>query len=336
MTKKNIVVFGATGAVGVYTVMHLLNSGYNVFAVGKRNNDNGFFSEHFVRYYSVDITKYENFSILPIDNIYAIVHLAGFLPANMNGNFNHVYIDINIIGTLNILQYAVAVGVQRVVYSTSFSDVSYLWGTKDPIGPESPIKFPIDNDHSIYSISKNTGVNILQHYSHKYNFKYFILRFPNIYLFHPNPTYFVNGIKRWKGACLIISQAKKGEDIELWGNPMIVRDMVYVKDCTQIIEKSLSANSEGGIFNVGTGIGTTREDQIKGIIKVFSSKSYKSKIIYRTDLPDSPQYIMDISKTQKELGFELKYNYIKYLLDYKKEMEENRFKKLWGVESDYI
>ena len=333
--NKNVVVFGATGAIGVYASLHLAKSGYNVIAVGNRKSDNGFFKENKIDYYSLDITKYENFSILPIENIYAIVHLAGYLPARMEGYNPQFYVDANVTGTLNILQYAVIVKIEKFVYSQSISDVDYLCGSIRPIIADSISQFPLNNDHSVYSITKNAASNLITHFSIKYKFRYYILRFPNIYLYHPNPTYYINGIKRWQGARLIIQQAINGEDIELWGNPKRVRDMVYVKDCIQIIEKSLSVDSNGGIFNVGTGVGTSREEQIQGIIQVFSSPLNPSKIIYRPDKPDSPQYIFDVSKTIKELGYRPKYDYITYLKDFKKEMGNNRFEKIWGKESDY-
>ena len=39
-----IVIFGATGSVGVYTALFLKKKGYNIIAVGQRKSDNGFFA----------------------------------------------------------------------------------------------------------------------------------------------------------------------------------------------------------------------------------------------------------------------------------------------------
>ncbi len=336
MGKDKIIFFGATGAVGAYAVLYLIENGYDVIGVGKRKTDNNFFNEFNCNYFSVDIENATDFEKLPQKNIYGIVHLAGLLPANMEEYNPQKYININISGTLNILQYAMKVAVKRFIYATSFSDVSYLWDNKKPINPNSIIKFPLNNDHSIYSITKNAGADLVRHFSEKHKFNHFILRFPNIYLYHPNTSYFVNGEKHRKGLFNIIDQAKKNEDIELWGSSSNVRDMVYVKDCIQIIEKCFSSNSGGGTFNVGTGIGISREDQIKGIIDVFSPSPKRSKIIYRDDMPDSPQYIMNIIKTKQELGYTPKYDYLKSLEDLKFEMEINRFEKLWGKPEDYI
>lgn len=334
--EKVILVFGATGAVGTYTTVHLLEKGFKVIAIGKRDSDNGFFGEHNCQYISVDIEKESDFNKLPKDNVAGIVNLAGYLPAIMEGYNPQKYIDINISGTLNILNYVAKLNIDFFVYSTSFSDVSYLWNKNEPISADAEIRFPLNNDHSIYSITKNTGADLVRHYSAKFGFSHFILRFPNIYLYHPNIYYHVDGIARRKGLFNIIEEAELGEDIELWGSPSKLRDMVYVKDCCQIIEKCITHNQMGGTYNVGTGIGTSREEQIEGIIDVFSLENEKSKIIYRLDKPDSPQYIMDVSKTKNNLEYEPKFLYKDSLIDLKAEREINRFEKLWGSEEDYI
>lgn len=96
--------------------------------------------------------------------------------------------------------------------------------------------------------------------------------------------------------------------------------MVYVKDFCQMLYKAVFVNRECGYYNVGTGIGTSLLDQIKGMIKVFNQGENKSKIIMRPDKPNSPQYIMDISSAVKELEYVPQYNYLDMLQDIKKEM----------------
>lgn len=333
--NKQIIVFGATGKVGCYSALHLKEQGYDVIAVGRRSSDNGFFANHGIKYVSVDMMDMAAYNVLPQENVYGIVHMAAILPATMEGYNPRTYVESNIYGTLNVLDYAVKVGCQRFVYPKSWSDITYLTGTLKPIPADAPVKFPLDNDHTMYAITKNAACDMIAHYSAKYGFQYYILRFPNIFCYHPNPTYFVDGVKRWTGQRAIIEQAKRGEDIELWGNPEAARDVFYVKDCVQIIEKCFSANGANGTYNVGTGWAVTRQDQIQGLIDVFGRKEKPSRIVVRADKPDSPIYMLDISKTQSELGFEPKYDYLTYLKDLKREMENNRFEKLWGKESDY-
>ena len=82
---ERIIIFGATGNLGSRLSVFLKKSGYEVVAVGHRQSDNGFFAEYGIPYFSVDISNPEEFNKLPKDNIYAVLHFAGMLPAAMEG-----------------------------------------------------------------------------------------------------------------------------------------------------------------------------------------------------------------------------------------------------------
>lgn len=93
--------------------------------------------------------------------------------------------------------------------------------------------------------------------------------------------------------------------------------------------KALFANVDGGIYNAGTGIKTTLQEQIQGIIDVFSPEADKSKIVYKPEGSGFTSFVMDIDNAKVELGYEPEYTYLKYLEDYKKEQELKRFDELW-------
>ena len=63
MAKKKIIIFGATGNVGSYLTLYALNffnkDEYEVIASGRRKTD--FWEKQGVPYYSVDLTKSEDF-----------------------------------------------------------------------------------------------------------------------------------------------------------------------------------------------------------------------------------------------------------------------------------
>ena len=330
---KTVIIFGATGTVGAYASLHFKELGYKVIAVGNRKSDNGFFADYGISYYSVDVSHKSDFEMLPQNNIDVVVDLAGLLPARMKGYQPQKYIDINVTGALNVLDYCVKVCARKFIYSQSISDVAYLTGNTTPILPDAESKFPLNNDHSIYSITKNAAVSMIIHYASRFNFEYYILRFPNIYLYHPNPKYYVDGIEKWQGYRLMILRAQKGENLSVWGNPNKVRDIVYVKDCCQIIEKCVSsAKAISGTYNVGTGVGVSIEQQVKGIAEVFAPKGKNIEIIYDPTKPDTPEYILDVSKTEKNLGYKMEYDYMAYLRDFKREFEKQTFVKLWGAD----
>lgn len=323
---KKIIVFGATGNTGRYLIEYLVENmdlkQFEIIAVGRKErplelNKN-------VSYFAVDITDKEKFNVLPTENVYAVVNFAGAMPAQMSKYNPQQYIDVNVTGTLNILEYCKKNRVDRIIYPQTEADLSGYWGKEKILKPDLPRKYSLSGNYGLYIISKCTAVDLIQHYHEQYGIKMFIFRLPTIYLYKNNPYYYVNFEKEMLGYRILIDKAMKGEDIELWGDPTKSKDIVYVKDYCQMIYKALLVNKEKGIYNVGTGKGVSLQEQIEGMIEVFSPKENKSKIIYCPEKPNSREFIMDITNAKEELGYEPKYNYLDYLKDFKKEMEKER------------
>lgn len=318
---KSIIVFGASGDTGRYLVQyykkHYTGNEYEIIAVGTRKTD--FFSTIGVPYYRVDITRKEDFNVLP-ENPYAVIDLAGVMPARMQGYYPQKYIDTNISGTLNILDYCIHNHADRILYSQSFGDIKDYGETDLVLKVDMPRKFSYTSDHTIYILTKNFAVDMIENYHRMYGLKRFIFRLPTIYLYSPVDHYYVDGVIRKIGYRILIDKAIAGEPIEVWGDASRQKDMVYVKDFCQMLYKACFVDREEGYYNVGTGIGTTLIDQIKGIIDVFGTGGQESQIIMRPDMPNAPQYIMDIVDAKNELGYEPKYNYITMLKDFKEEM----------------
>lgn len=322
---KKIIVFGATGDVGRYFVEYFLEhyqgSEYEIIATGTRETSS--FDGIGVRYIPVDITKKEDFAKLP-DDVYAVVDFAGAMPARMSGYDPYKYIDVNITGNLNILEFCRLNHVDRILFSQSFGDIKD-WAEKDVLlKADFPRNFHFDTDHTVYVMSKCFAVDLIHNYHEKYGLKSFVFRLPTIYLYSPIDWFYVDGLKRKIGYRVLIDKAMHGEDIEIWGDSRRVKDMVYVKDLCQMYYKALFVDRSEGIYNVGTGVGTSLLDQIKGMVEVFGEKEHPSKLILRPDLPNAPQYIMDIEPAVKELGYKPKYDYISMLEDFKKEMQKGR------------
>lgn len=318
-----ILVFGASGNTGTYFVRYFLEhykqSEYEIVAVGTRNTDK--FADMGVEYFQVDITKKEEFQKLPKD-VYAVIDLAGAMPARMEGYDPQYYIDVNITGNLNILEYCRENGADRILFAQSFGDIKDYGETELILKSDMPRNFSFKSDHTIYVMTKNFMVDMMENYYEMYGLKKFVFRLPTIYLYSPIDYYYVDGVRRKIGYRLLIDRAMAGESIEVWGDASRVKDMVYVKDFCQMLYKALFVNREKGYYNVGTGIGTSLLDQIKGMVEVFGEEGKKSSITLCPDKPNAPQYIMDITPACEELGYAPKYDYISMLKDIKKEMEQ--------------
>lgn len=329
MEKKKIIVLGSAGNLGMYFIDYLNEKldmeKYEIIATGTK--DEYPFEFYKGKYVKLDITKVDDFEKLPKENVQAVVDFAGVLPAYLSKDDPNKYIDVNIKGTLNVLEYCRKVKADRIIYTQTWADLNGYLKEKKPLKPDLLRKPIHTGDHAIYTVTKCAAVELIECYHQMYGLKNFIFRLPNIYLYSPEMYYYVNGEKKYISYRYIIQRAMKGEPLEMWGNPELGKDIIYVKDLCQMIFKSLFVDRETGTYNAGTGIKTTMREQIEGIVKVFSPKENPSKIMECPEKKDCDDFVMDITNAKEELGYEPEYDYIAYLEDYKKEMELNRFTK---------
>ncbi len=327
---KKILIFGATGTTGAYVVDYLYNylnsSEYELIAVSKRDTD--FFSrEYGIEYIKVDISCKRDFEKLPQTDVYAIIFMAGILPAYMEGYQPEKYIETNTIGGINALEYARKTNTEKFIYTQSISDLAGYFGVEKELFPDMPIKLNYTNDHSVYVISKVAVVELMKNYSQMYGLNCIVLRMPNIYMYTKNQMFCVNGKIKPIAYLYIINRAISGKKIEIWGDPKISKDIVYVKDFAQMVYKSILTKERNKTYNVGTGKGTTLEEQILGIRDVFCENKI-SEVVYCPEKSNNPEYIMNIDLAVKELGYLPKYNYMDLLKDMKAEMNEKKYDEL--------
>lgn len=322
--KQKIVILGATGGIGKYLVDYFIhNDVYDVQIIGTGRHVNEFKNSEKIEYVQLDISNKNDFKKLPSD-VHAVIDLAGAMPARMSGYDPQQYISTNIVGTFNVLEYCIKNNIDRIIFTQSFGDIKDRAEENILLTPDMTPKFDYATDHSVYVVSKNTAVELIKCYHAIHGLKYFIFRLPTVYSWSKNDSYYVDGILKKRSWRLLIDKATKGEEIEIWGDPTRQKDMVYVKDFAQMLYLSCFVKRDCGYYNVGTGVGTSLDDQIKGMIEIFGDGK-KSNIVYRSDKPNAPRYIMDISNAKEELGYYPKYSYIDMLVDMKKERDLNRF-----------
>ena len=123
---KKVIVFGATGETGVYVVEWLKNNlgkEYEIFAVGRRRTD--YFETIGVNYYIVDMQNEEDFAKLPSEEVFAIVELAGLLPARMRGYKPKKYIVISGLHVLYLPQLRDEIDLK--IYMDTDSKLQKYW-----------------------------------------------------------------------------------------------------------------------------------------------------------------------------------------------------------------
>lgn len=330
MNKKKIIVLGAAGNIGMYFISHLIENldleQYEIIATGTKEK----YSFEFYNgiYIQLDIKNKKDFEKLPREDVYAVVDFAGLLPAYLEKDDPYKYIDVNITGTLNVLEYCREAKVDRILYTHTWAELNGYLKDKKPLKSDLPRKQIFKGDHAIYAVTKCAAVDLIECYHQIYNLKNFIFKLPNIYMYSPEMYYYVDGVKKLISYRYMIEKAINGEDLELWGDPDLGKDIIYVKDLCQMIFKALFIDRDRGVYNAGTGVKTTMREQIEGIIKVFAPESSKINIIECPSKKNCDDFVMDIQNAIDELGYKPEYDYISYLKDYKKEMKLDKYVKI--------
>ena len=334
MSKEKILVLGATGNLGAYSALALKEAGYDIIATGKRKSDNGFFEDMGIPYYSVDITDSESFNCLMDLGITTVVDFAGELPSRCAFNPQALIRTITE-ATMNVLEFMRKTNAKKIIFPTTPYDLFHLHESGIPINPDARRSFPLTGDHSIYAIAKNAAVDLIENYHNEYGISRFILRFFTIYQYHPNAYHYADGKMRMMPYRMLMDKATKGEPICIYGDPTRVKEMVYIKDFTQVVVNAVKSDLSGGFYNIGSPTRVSLDEMIHGIVEVFSPENKKSIISYDATKPDTLQSMLDWSKTENELNYKSQYSYIKMLEDFKQEMETEPLKKLWGTREDY-
>jgi UDP-glucose 4-epimerase len=327
---KTIIVFGASGTLGTYFVDALHEAGYKVWAVSRRNIVEDYYTSRGIRSASVDITNPKDFDQLPSEGIDAVVQIAGAMPSRMAGYKPELYLQVNTLGTLNVLEYCRRAKVKTHIFTQSHSDVAGHWNTGEIIPPDAPRILNLKGDHAVYIISKNAAVDLIEHYHLDYGLRTLVFRLPTIYNYRPIFDMYVDGKSRPMGFMFFIQQAMESKPIEIWGDPSRAKDIVYVKDFNQMLIGGIESSVPKGIYNVASGVATSLEEQIRGVIEVFSPADKPSEILYRPEMPSQNSYLYDIGNARRDLGYNPQYQYLDLLRDMKQEMKGGRFAHLSG------
>lgn len=329
-----ILIFGATGFIGLYTAEAFVKKGYQVLGLG-RNKQTGMLLEKLgAEFLEFDITDAAAYQGLPSENVEAVIVLAGLLPANAKVNVeedeNAVdYFNVNVLGMIGILEYCRKNGIKKVIGNTSYSDVSGLWGKRHPITEDEPRSFSFTGDHAAYVISRNAACDLMEYYNQQHGFRCAWFRFPPVYGVGPHGTIYVNGTAKKSGYATFIDNAIAGRDIEIWGDPHVKRDLVYVKDVAEAYVKAVESENAYGLYNMTGHTQIDLQEQAETIIALFSAEK-KSRIVYRPEKKNSsPPFLFSMDRAARDFGFVPRFDtFRKMMEDYKRELENGRWEIL--------
>ncbi|WP_438830793.1 NAD-dependent epimerase/dehydratase family protein [Streptococcus pluranimalium] len=333
------IIIGASSFIGVYTVEEFLKQGCEVIVTGRDNKFKWHYDELGVEYINLDLTNQDDFSKLPTKEVEGVILLGGLLPANSKIDLDidenaADYFVVNTIGTINVLEYCRKNGISRVISNCSYADVIGAFGKK-VITEEEPRDFLYKGDHAVYVFSKNAANDTLEYYNQQHGMKNAWFRFPPVYGVGPHDSLYINGTLKKSGLKIFIDSASKGEDICIFGDPNLSRDIVYVKDVAHAYYLAMKSSETYGLYNMTSGKGVSLQEQVEVISELWApSTSQKSKIIYNSDIENSTKsYLFSMEKAKRDFGFVPQYSDFRTMMkDYKQDLENKKFWKLFKYE----
>jgi UDP-glucose 4-epimerase len=152
--------------------------------------------------------------------------------------------DVNILGSLNLIDAARRHGVKKIIYISTGGAV-YGEPARVPVEEGDPV-----NPECAYGVSKHTVEHYLHLYRCLYGLRYTVLRYPNVYGPRQSPQGEAGVIAIFAGLML------EGKTPTVFGDGRQLRDYVYVGDVAEANELALS-HGDGEIINLGSEQGTS-------------------------------------------------------------------------------
>jgi UDP-glucose 4-epimerase len=329
--KKKILVVGAAGFIGTYLIDELLKQKYDVLAIDIYDYGKCYFEQQNVSYSLLDITKKDDIKKLPKTGIDAVINLACVQPANVSAQAYDPldYIEVNVKGTLNLLEYCRQANIPKMIIATSHRNTKGLWKEGKKIREDEGRAIEFIGEYAMFSISESAAEDCVEHYNCNYGLQGIVFRLSPVYGYGPHTVIYKNGKKTVTGFQAFIDNAVSGSPIEIWGNPDIGRDIIYVKDVVNAFILALNNTSARGLYNICSGYALTLRQQAEETIKIFGKDKDNQIIIFQPEKQNSiDPFLYDNSKANKDLGWSPKFSFRDLLIDYKREMESSRFQYL--------
>lgn len=292
--EKKVLVTGAGGFVGSHLTERLVELGAKVRCFVRYNSrGNWGLLEYLPNYIKNDIEVFMGDLVNPeaVKNAMKEIDIVFHLGCMISIPYSYIHpreaINVNVIGTYNVMQSALEMGVGKVVHTSS----SEVYGTAKYV--------PIDEEHPLqaqspYSATKIAADKIAESFYYSFDLPVCILRPFNIY----GPRQSARAI-----VPTIITQALTRKEIFL-GALHPTRDFTYVDDTVEgFIKMAESKNTVGKVINIGSGKEISINDLADMVVEIVGEER---EVIFdasrvRPDLSEVERLCADTKKAKEIL-----------------------------------
>jgi UDP-glucose 4-epimerase len=286
-----VLVTGGAGFIGSHLVDRLVLEGHEAVVVdnlvtGKRRNIN-----RAARFYKMDIQSWRLERVLRNERPNVVMHLAAQMDVRKSVEDPMFDAQVNVLGTLNVLQQAVKHGVRKVIFSSSGGAI---YGEQEIYpAPETHVLKPL----SPYGLSKLCGEQYLSYYQRVNGLQAVSLRYANVYGPRQDPEGEAGVV------AIFIQKMLNNEQAVINGNGRQTRDFVFVDD---VVEANLAMMGQEtqGTYNVGTGVETSINDLFRILVQHTGSNC--KEIHGPAKKGEQARSVIDSTKLRQEGSWEPK------------------------------
>jgi len=294
-----VLVTGGAGFIGSHLCEALLQRGEQVVVVDnfndyysparKRRNVAPFIERSDFTLYEADVRDTEALAkIFEQENPEKVAHIAAMAGVRYSIEHPQLYQEVNVGGTLALLEQARQHGVRNLVLASSSS--VYGADCQAPFREDAPCARPI----SPYAATKRAAELLAYTYHHLYSLPCTCLRFFTVYGPRGRPD---------MAPYLFLDWIYRGEPLRFFGQGHR-RDFTYIDDIIAGFLAALDANFAYEIINLGNSNTIAVEDFIALIEEIVEKRA---QIVNLPHVPgDVPLTHADISKARRLLGFDPK------------------------------
>lgn len=290
------VVTGAAGFIGSHLSERLLRDGLTVVGVDnfdgfydpriKRRNVAGCLAHPNFRLFEADIRDRAAMEKAVTDDTDVVVHLAARAGVRPSIAEPMLYADVNINGTLVLLELARQRDIGRFIFASSSS--VYGNNSKVPFCEEDNVDFPI----SPYAATKKAGELICHTYHHLYGIAINCLRFFTVYGPRQRPDLAIH-----KFARLI----EEGKPVPIYGDGTMMRDFTYIDDIINGVVAAMDRCSDYEIYNLGESQPISVNDLITELEHALGKKAVRQYLPLQPG--DVDRTYADVAKAETCLGY---------------------------------
>ena len=293
----NVLVTGAAGFIGSHLSEALVHRGDIVIGLDafddfydpnvKRNNIRALIDHDRFRMIEGDIRDPECVTTALGDKVDIVVHLAARAGVRPSIEQPMLYQDVNVRGTLVLLEACRKKNIKRFIFSSSSS--IYGNNEKIPFAEADPVDHPI----SPYAATKKAGELICHTYHHLYGIDITCLRFFTVYGPRQRPDLAIHKFAR------LIEQ---GRPIPVFGDGSMMRDLTYIVDIVDGVLRAMDKCVGYHVYNLGE----SQPVRLSNLITALESALGRKAVIDRRSMQpgDVNRTHADVTLARNELGYQ--------------------------------